>query len=118
MNLTSRWPTWRRDLVAGVIGAILVVAVLVPVGWSQIQTERDRAEAIERDAAEARARLEALLRAEHDAQTALAEANDAMLNAMVKSELTRLKELLERETDPVRKKQLQERLREYEEREK
>jgi hypothetical protein len=58
MNPCACWPR-RRDLVAGLIGAVLTAAVLVPVGLSRIHAEGQRAEAAEGEAAELRARIEA-----------------------------------------------------------
>jgi hypothetical protein len=38
---------WRRDLLAALGGVLVASAVLVPVGWSHVRAERQRAEAAE-----------------------------------------------------------------------
>ena len=58
MSACCCWPSWRRDLLFAVLGAVLSAAVLVPVGWSRLRAEQERAEAYERGlkAAEAEAK--------------------------------------------------------------
>jgi hypothetical protein len=56
--MTTRWPSWRRDLLFALAGAVVAAGVLVPVGWSRVRAERQRAEAAEEEAAKQRAVVE------------------------------------------------------------
>lgn len=51
--MNARWASWRRDLLFALAGALVASTVLVPVGWSQLRAERERAETAERDAQQA-----------------------------------------------------------------
>jgi hypothetical protein len=65
---------WRRDLLTGLLAAVLTVAVLVPLGWAALEQQRQRAEDDHRQALEAArlARQEAA-QARDQAQRALVE---------------------------------------------
>lgn len=49
-----RWQGWRRDCVAGLIGATIAAGAFAPIGWSLVSAERNRATAVEREADAAR----------------------------------------------------------------
>jgi hypothetical protein len=56
--MNACWQRWRRDLLFALAGVIVASAVLIPVGWSQVRAERQRAEAAEEAARVERERAE------------------------------------------------------------
>jgi uncharacterized protein involved in type VI secretion and phage assembly len=68
------WTNWRRDLVVGVLTAIMTAAVLVPIGWAAVRDQRDEANAARERAEEARLRAEQT-RAEAEQQRLQAQRN-------------------------------------------
>src|SRR5262245_46117742 len=88
---------WQGYLVVGLAGVFLASAVWLPLNRARVREERQRAEAAERDAAEARAELQAV---------------NATLERVAAESFRELKKsalkLLEDEPDPQRRKELEE----------
>ena len=81
-----RWLTWRRDLVVGLIGAVLCAAVLVPVGWLRIQDERRQAE-------ETRGKLEAREAEIREAHELVMRRRDQSLRALAQLQADHAKKM-------------------------
>lgn len=94
MNPESRSPAWSGYLVALLAGVFLASAVLLPLSRARVREERQRAEAAERDAAEARAELRAV-------DETVKKVSAESLRELKKSAL----KLLDDEPDPQRRKE-------------
>ena len=76
--MNARWESWRRDLLFALAGAVVASAVLMPVGWSHVRAERQRAEAAEEEVTRQRAIAEDQTRnARQEAERAAAEREKA-----------------------------------------
>ena len=47
---TFRWATWSRDVLLVASGMIISAAVMLPLGWLELQAARQRAQSAEHDA--------------------------------------------------------------------
>src|SRR5262245_22821386 len=95
MDPRDRPSNWQGYLVAGLAGVFLASAVILPLSQSRVREERQRAEAAERDAAEARAELQAVNEA---VERVSADSYRELMKSTIK--------LLDDEPDPQRRKEL------------